>query len=125
MPKKASLILVVVLALILSVTTYAFAAANTVDPSNAGDGSAAISGYTVTNVTYTLGSDPSTITGVSFKVTPVDNAANYAKSVSIRLNNSGTWYSCTVNTTDHVTATCNSINVAASTASNLQVVAAQ
>ncbi len=125
MPKKASLIVVVVLALILSVTTYAFAAANTVDPSNAGDGSATISGYTVTDVTYTLGSDPSTITGVSFKVTPVDNAANYAKSVSIRLNNSGTWYSCTVNTTDHVTATCNSISVAASTASNLQVVAAQ
>ena len=122
MPKKASLIVVIVLALILSVTTYAFAAANTVPATNAGDGSATISGYTITGVTYTVTND--TITAMSFTVTPDVTATNYAQSVSVRLTATGTWYPCTMGA-DHLTATCSSMNVTAASASLLQVVAAQ
>jgi hypothetical protein len=122
MPKKASLIVVIVLALILSVTTYAFAAANTVPATNAGDGSATISGYAITGVTYTVTND--TITGMSFTVTPLVTATNYAKSVSVRLTSGGTWYSCTMGA-DNLTATCSGMNVTAASASLLQVVAAQ
>lgn len=125
MPKKASLIIVIVLALIFSVTTYAFAATNTVPASNAGDGSATISGYTITGVTYTLGADPTVITGMSFTVTPDITATNYAKNVSVRLVSNGTWYPCTVSTSDLVTATCSGMNVTATSANLLQVVAAQ
>ena len=47
--------------------TYAFTATNTVDASNAGDGNAAISGYDVTNVTYTQNPlDPTLLSTYSF-----------------------------------------------------------
>jgi hypothetical protein len=39
----------------------AFAAANTVDASKAGDGNAAISGYDVSSIHYNLASPPSTL----------------------------------------------------------------
>ena len=56
---------------LLAVLTYGFANSNTVDPSNAGDGGAAISGFTVTNVHYDLNaSNPSTIDNVSFTLNP-------------------------------------------------------
>jgi len=113
--------IVVALALILSVTTYAFAATNTVPATNAGDGSETISGYTVTDVTYTLdGTDPSTITAVAFTITPDAGGAN-AESVSVRLETAGTWATCSVTGT---AATC-TVNVPALDADNLQVVAAQ
>jgi hypothetical protein len=124
MPKKAGLIVIIAVALILSVTTYAFAAANTVDTSGAGDGSATISGYTVTGVTYTLNTaDPSKIDTVKFTVTPGTGASS-AKSVSIQLVPSGTWYSCTM-ATNAATCTLPSPYVAASLATSLHVVAAQ
>jgi hypothetical protein len=51
------------LALLVGVAIYAFAAANTVPATRAGDGSGAISGYTASSVVYTLNSsDPSKMT---------------------------------------------------------------
>jgi len=63
--KKSSRVLLVTLLLfVLAGSTYAFAASNTVPPSNAGDGEGVISGYTVSNITYsTSGGD---LTGVTF-----------------------------------------------------------
>ena len=120
MPKKASLILVVALALILSVTTYAFAAANTVPATNAGDGAGDISGYTVSDVTYTLSDN--TIPGVDFPIVPDDgDATNYASTVSVRIDSSD-WVSCDVTGTD---VSCTGLNVTALSAASLQVVAAQ
>ena len=46
-----------VIALILAASIYGFAAANTVPGTSAGDGSGAISGYTVSNIVYGLNSD--------------------------------------------------------------------
>ena len=46
--------IIIVVALALTTTAFALAAGNTVDTSKAGDGSAAVSGYAVTNITYNL-----------------------------------------------------------------------
>lgn len=48
----------VAVALLLSGGSYAFTASNTVAATAAGTGSAAISGYTVTGVSYTMSTDP-------------------------------------------------------------------
>lgn len=67
------LLLVGVLGL-LAVLTYGFAAANTVDPSNAGDGHGAVSGGKVDAVHYVVsGGYPSELTQVQF------NYINYSK----------------------------------------------
>ena len=65
--KRSSRVLLVTLLLfVLAGATYAFAAANTVPDTYAGDGEGGISGYTVSNITYTTsGSD---VTGVSFSL---------------------------------------------------------
>ena len=56
-----------ILILVLGAATYGFAAANTVDTSQAGEGSGGISGYSVTNIEYTLdASDPTAFTMVEF-----------------------------------------------------------
>jgi hypothetical protein len=53
--------------LILAAATYGFAAANDVPDGVAGEGSGAISGYTVSNVKYTLdSSDPTLFAMVQF-----------------------------------------------------------
>ncbi len=59
---------VLVLAGAIVAGTYAFTAANTVPASHAGDGSGAVTGYTVTNVHYTLNANPATIDSVAFTV---------------------------------------------------------
>ena len=67
MKKQSKLVLVVLLVMVLSAASYAFAATNTVPNSYAGDGKGAIAGYAVTNITYGLnGSNPSLIDSVSF-----------------------------------------------------------
>jgi len=61
------LMILVVMALVLSAATYGFAAANTVPDGVAGEGQGAISGYTVSNVVYTLdSSDPTQFDSVAF-----------------------------------------------------------
>jgi hypothetical protein len=71
----------------------AFAAANTVDTSKAGDGNAAISGYDVFNIHYNLASPPTTITSVTFTL---DSAPVGGSTITIKLVAIGsTWYTCT------------------------------
>ncbi len=124
MPKKASLVVVIVLALILSVTTYAFAAANVVPDSHAGDGQGTVSGYTVSAINYTLDStNPSNISQLSFTIKPTDATANPPATVRVKLGSS--WLAsgaCTVSTT---TVTCTGLTVAVTGVTSLQVVAAQ
>jgi hypothetical protein len=51
----------------LAAGTYAFTASNTVDATQAGDGNAAVTGYTVTNVHYTRSAtDPTLLDSYSF-----------------------------------------------------------
>jgi len=69
MKKSFKWVMVLLMALVLMVAAYAFAAQNTVPDSYAGDGEGAVSGYTVSSITYGLdATDPSTITSVSFSL---------------------------------------------------------
>ena len=59
--------LIVAAAAALAFAAYVFTASNTVPSSSAGDGSGAISGYTVSNIAYTLDStNAANIESVSF-----------------------------------------------------------
>jgi len=75
-------------AIVLAAGTYAFTASNTVPATSAGSGSQTISGYTITNVAYTLNSDPTKVDAVDFDL---DKAAG---TVKVRLVAGGSWYSC-------------------------------
>lgn len=90
-----------ILALVLSAGTYAFAAANTVADSDAGDGDGTVLGYNVTNIRYEIDDsdgdpstvdadgDPTTVDAVSFDL---DKAAD---EVFAQYNGAGSFYSCT------------------------------
>ncbi|HNP69997.1 MAG TPA: hypothetical protein PLO33_01890 [Kouleothrix sp.] len=115
------------LLVLLSATAYGFAASNTVPENGAGDGQATISGYAVTNVTYTLNATtPTNLDKVEFDVAP-SAGADPPTTVRVKLISSGsTWYSCTAPTTG-TTWSCatTSPSVTASAVNQLQVVAAQ
>lgn len=71
--KAGRLVAPVALTLLLGGSAYAFMASNTVNGSSAGVGSGTITGYTVSNIQYTLSGqngDPDNITSVSFSLTP-------------------------------------------------------
>ena len=102
---------------VISVATYAFAAANTVPDTKAGDGSGAVSGYTVTGVVYNLNaSNPATLDSVDFDL----GAA--ATQVQVQLVTAGTWYTCALDT--GTVWTCSTTGLAVSTINQLRVVAA-
>ena len=83
-------LLIIIVALLLSGFTYAFAAANTVPGSKAGDGFGAISGYSVSNIVYTLdATTPSEIDSVSFQL---DAAASTVKA---RVEDTASFSDCT------------------------------
>ncbi|RME88278.1 MAG: hypothetical protein D6770_07390 [Anaerolineae bacterium] len=83
---------IVLVALILTAVIYGFAAANTVPESGAGDGSGTISGYTISNISYTLlSTDPGKISAVSFTVTPTAGAGA-ANTVMAAIDT--TWATC-------------------------------
>ena len=99
--------------------TYAFTASNSVTAPAAGAGSAAISGYTVSGVSYSLNtSNPQNIDSVAFSVSPTN-----ASTVKASLDGSN-WYSCT-NTAGSVTCATTSPQATVGSASNLVVVASQ
>jgi len=102
--------------LIFATAAFAFAAANTVPGSTAGDGSGAITGYTITNVHYNLNAtNPGNVDSVTFTISPATGTVN------VELNGS-TWYTCT-NTAGSVS--CTTTGLTAVAAANLRVVAAQ
>ena len=121
---RKRLMVVVALAIVLSimVTGYAFAAANTVPPSNLGDGSGAISGYTIANVHYTLdGTNPQNVYSVSFSV---NTAIPAGGTVKVRLVDLGSFYPCVIASGTNVTCTMTDV-VTALAANNLTVVSGQ
>jgi len=92
MLRTSKVLLIALVVFAISAATYAFAAANTVPDTIAGDGSGVISGYTVTAVAYNLNAtDPSTLDSVDFTLSAA------ATTVTIKLVNAGsTWYTCAV-----------------------------
>ena len=89
---------VLLLVLIISAIAYGFAAANTMPAdTNAGEGDALVSGYTVSLVTYTLDNNyPSKITAVDFTL----DAAPATLRVGLNDGTTTTWAdSCILSTT--------------------------
>lgn len=94
--KSKKLAALVITTLALTAGTYAFAAANTVPDTNAGDGSGAISGYTITNVAYDINSDtdPTDVDSVDIDVV-ADNAGVDPSAVYVKVDSlSATYTSC-------------------------------
>lgn len=90
-PKPVKIGLLFVLVATAALIATAFTAANTVPATNAGDGSAAISGYTITGVTYTLnGTNPQNLDAVDFTIAPTS-----ASTIRVQVQSGGSWYSCT------------------------------
>ncbi len=117
--RKRRLALVVLAALIVSASAYAFTASNTVPASNAGDGSGTISGYTVSSVAYVLAAaTPSNIDKVTFTIAPAA-----AASVQAKLTSAGTTYTACTNASGAVTCDF-SPDVAVTSADQLRVIAA-
>ena len=120
--KAGRMLLMPVLAVVFGFVAYGFAAANTVPATKAGDGATAISGYTVSAVSYTLNSsNPSNIDTVAFTVNTAPAAGSKMK---IKLVNAGsTWYTCT-NVTTALTCTTTSPQATVAAADELRVVIA-
>ena len=90
---NARFVSLAILLFVFATATYGFAAANTVPAGNAGDGSGAISGYTVSNVKYNLNAtNPNNIDSAQFDLAGTSKPTT----VKAKLVSSGsTWYSCT------------------------------
>lgn len=113
----SKLFLIAIAVLVFATAAYAFAASNTVPSSYAGEGSAAISGYTVTNLVYSLNaSNPGNIDAVSFTL----NAA--ATSVKASLV-PGTFYTCTNSSGNNWSCTTTAPQATVSAAATLDIIA--
>jgi hypothetical protein len=98
------------LIILLMIVTYAFAAANVVPETGAGDGEEAISGYTVTNVQYTLDTDPSQISAVGFNIAPTAGASP-VREVQVQLEAGGSWFTCDESAAPAVTCAITGVSV--------------
>jgi hypothetical protein len=109
-----------VLAIGVACGVYAYAAANTVPASTAGSGSGAISGYTVSNIAYTLNAvTPTNLDQVAFTIAPTA-----ASTVKVQLAPAGSWYTC-ANAAGSVTCNTTAPQATALAATQLTVVAVQ
>ncbi len=115
--RSIKVLVIAIVAFAFASVATAYAAANTVPASKAGDGSGAISGYTVSAIHYNLNGTPTTIDSVTFTL----NSAPVAGStIKIKLVAAGsTWYTCTNVTT---TVTCSPIGATVLSADSLEVV---
>ena len=121
--------LAVVLALVaaLGAGSYLFTATNTFSGTNqAGDGTAAVSGYNVGSPTYTLlAADPSKISSFTFTLSPGVTASTTVKASLV----AGSWVNCSLSgiSAGSGTATCSFASGSEPTVqsvTSLQVVAA-
>lgn len=108
---------------------YAFTAANTVPPSTAGAGSAPVSGYTVTNIHYSLNATtPANVDSLTFTISPsIPSTGSGKVIVQAALTTGGpNNYACSTDTTGStVTCATTSPQLTADKLSSLTVVAAQ
>ncbi|MBI5824772.1 MAG: hypothetical protein HZB18_12145 [Chloroflexi bacterium] len=118
MLRNFKVLFVVFAVVILSVAAYAFAAANTVPATKAGDGTGAVSGYTITSIVYTLNATtPTTLDEVSFDL---GAAATQVKAQLV--SSGGTWYACTLDT--GTVWQCDTTGLTVTSIDQLRVVAA-
>ena len=118
--RRRRTIVVALLALGIGAGAFAYAATNTVPGSTAGAGSGAISGYTVSNVAYTLNATtPTNLDQVAFTIAPTA-----AATVKAQLAAAGAWYTC-ANAAGSVTCNTTSPQATVAAATQLTVVATQ
>lgn len=109
--KNFRLFFLMVLALILAVATYGFAAANTGISDHAfGEGSGTVSGHAVSAINWNIDdTDPSMLTNLTFTLTPALDPTDGAVWVQVDVNDStGPLHACTFSGT---TVTCTSANL--------------
>jgi hypothetical protein len=117
--KNLKIVFALIAVLAIAVASYAFAAANIVPDTQAGEGEGAVTGYTVTSVVYNLNAtDPSTLDSVGFDL----GDAALAGQVQVQLVDGGTWYVCTLDT--GTVWECTTTGLLVSTIDQLRVVAA-
>ncbi len=114
-------LLIVIVVIVFASIATAYAAANTVPGTNAGDGAGTISGYTISSVHYNLNaSNPQNIDSVTFTV---NVAIPGGSTMKIKLVDAGsTWYTCTV--AGGTSVTCTTTGATAVSADSLRVVIA-
>lgn len=119
MIRNMKVLFVVLVVIAMAASAYAFAAANTVPATKAGDGSGAISGYTVSAIVYNLNSsNPTNLDSVDFTL------SDAAVTVKIKLVSAGsTWYNCTVVSGNDWTCNTTSPAQTVTTMDSLEVVA--
>lgn len=127
--RNSKIALAVVVALAIGGGAYAFTASNTVPATTAGAGSGAVSGFTVTNLHYSLdATTPTNIDSLTFTITPSVPSTSTGKVViSAALSTGGpTTYTCSTDTTGTV-VTCGTISpqLTAALLTGVTVVAAQ
>lgn len=101
----------IALTLALGGSAYAFMASNTVSESSAGVGSGTISGYTVSNIQYTLSgtnNNPDQITNVIFTLTPADANGAPADTVAVWFDGNTSAVASTANSDCTITSISNS-----------------
>jgi hypothetical protein len=98
----------VVIAMAIGGGAYAFTASNTVPATTVGAGSGAVSGFTVTNLHYSLNpTTPANIDSLTFTISPVVPSASAGKVVIAAALSTGgpTNYNCTTDSSG-ATVTC-------------------
>lgn len=97
--RNFKVLMVIMLVFVLIGSSYAFAAANTIEVSNAGQGDVPVSGYEISDLVYNLNAtDPTKVDTIVFNVTP-DAAGvtkNAAEVVYLLADSSAAWIQCTV-----------------------------
>jgi hypothetical protein len=119
------ILIIVILVLILSTAAYGFAASNTItDAGKAGEGSNTVSGYDVTNVSYTLdATDPNALDSVDFTL----DASATSVYAGIDTNPSTTiqWRSCSNTAGNDFTCDLSTVTISVTNAATLHVAAGQ
>jgi hypothetical protein len=127
--RKLAIVLGVVIAFGVAGGAYAFTASNTVPSTVAGAGAGAVSGFTVTNLHYTLSpTAPQDIVSLTFTISPAVPSTSSGKVVIAAALSTGgpTNYTCTTDTAGTV-ATCatTSPQLTAALLTGVTVIAAQ
>lgn len=115
-------LLIVIVAFAFASVATAYAAANIVPASAAGDGAGAISGYTVSAVHYNLNAaNPQNIDSVTFTT---NVTVPVGSTVKIQLVGGGSWYTCTGQGSTSISCTTTSPQATVLSADGLRVVIA-
>jgi hypothetical protein len=94
--RNFKVLLVVLVAIIVAGSAFAFAAQNTVADSAAGYKANVVPGYTVTNIAYDLdATDPTVVDKVTFAIAPSSGTV-VAAIVKLQTATAGTWTDCTL-----------------------------